>query len=44
MNIESQIKNLEKEISGTISFNEDLSRFSWFNQGGPAKVILGQKI
>ena len=43
MNIESQIKNLEKEISGTISFNEDLSRFSWFNLGGPAKVIFRPK-
>jgi len=43
MNIESQIKNLEKEISGTISFNEDLSKFSWFNLGGPAKVIFRPK-
>ena len=38
-----QVKNIEKKISGKISFNEKLSKFSWFNLGGPAKVLFRPK-
>jgi len=35
----SQIKEIKKKISGKIFFNENLSKYSWFNVGGPAKVL-----
>ena len=40
MNLVSQIKEIEKKISGQILFDESLSKHSWFNLGGPAKIIL----
>ena len=40
MNLISQIKEIEKKISGKILFDENLSKYSWFNLGGPAKVIF----
>jgi len=40
MNLISQIKEINKKISGQILFNEKLSTFSWFNMGGPAKVVF----
>ena len=40
MNIISQINQIKKEIKGEISFGESLSKHSWFNLGGPAKVIF----
>ena len=43
MKLISQIKEIEKQISGTILFNESLSKYSWFNIGGPAKVIFKPK-
>jgi len=43
MNLISQIKKIEKEISGKILFDESLSKHSWFNLGGPAKVIFKPK-
>ena len=43
MNLIKQIKKIENEISGKILFNENLSRYSWFNLGGPAKVIFKPK-
>ena len=35
-----EIENLKKKILGKILFNADLSKFSWFNLGGPAKVLF----
>ena len=43
MEIISQIENLKNKISGKISFNESLSKLSWFNLGGPAKVLFRPK-
>ena len=40
MKLISQIKEIENKIFGKISFNESLSKFSWFNLGGPAKVLF----
>ena len=40
MNIISQVEELKKKISGKIQFHESLSKYSWFNLGGPAKVIF----
>jgi len=43
MNLISQIKEIEKKISSKILFNESLSKYSWFNIGGPAKIIFKPK-
>jgi len=43
MKLISQIKEIEKKISGQILFDENLSKYSWFNLGGPAKVIFRPK-
>ena len=43
MNLISQIKEIEKKISSKILFNESLSKYSWFNLGGPAKIIFKPK-
>jgi len=43
MNLISQIEEIKKKISGEILFNENLSKYSWFNLGGPAKVIFKPK-
>ena len=43
MNLISEIKKIEKEISGKILFDESLSKHSWFNLGGPAKIIFKPK-
>ena len=41
MNIISQIKKeVENKVSGKITFEENLSKYSWFNSGGPAKVVF----
>ena len=40
MNSISRIKEIKDKISGQILFNESLSKYSWFNLGGPAKVIF----
>ena len=40
MNLISQIKEIKKKISGQILFDESLSKHSWFNLGGAAKVIF----
>ncbi|HIF62260.1 MAG TPA: UDP-N-acetylmuramate dehydrogenase [Candidatus Pelagibacter sp.] len=37
------IKKIKSKILGRISFNESLSKFSWFNLGGPAKVLFRPK-
>jgi len=43
MTLISQILEIKKKISGQILFNESLSKYSWFNLGGPAKVIFKPK-
>ena len=43
MNLISQMKEIKKKISGQILFDESLSKHSWFNLGGPAKVIFKPK-
>ena len=43
MNLISQIEEIKNKISGKIYFNESLSKYSWFNLGGPAKVIFKPK-
>ena len=40
MDLIAQIKKIESKISGKILFDENLSKYSWFNLGGPAKVIF----
>ena len=40
MNLISQIKEIKKKISGKILFDEKLSKYSWFNTGGLAKVVF----
>ena len=43
MNLVSQIEEIKNKISGKIYFDESLSKYSWFNLGGPAKVIFKPK-
>jgi len=43
MNLISQIKEIKKKISGQILFDENLSKYSWFNLGGAAKVVFKPK-
>ncbi len=43
MNLISRIKEIKKNFSGQILFNENLSKYSWFNLGGPAKIIFKPK-
>ena len=43
MTLMLQIENLKNKISGKISFNENLSKLSWFNLGGAAKVLFRPK-
>ena len=40
MTIIEQINEIKKKISGKLLLNEDLSKYSWFNLGVPAKVIF----
>jgi UDP-N-acetylmuramate dehydrogenase len=43
MNLDSQIKEIKKNFSSQILFDENLSKYSWFNLGGPAKIIFKPK-
>jgi UDP-N-acetylmuramate dehydrogenase len=43
MNIISEINEIKNKISGKLLFNESLSKYSWFNLGGPAKIIFKPK-
>ena len=43
MNLISQIKEMKKKISSQILFDENLSKYSWFNLGGPAKIVFKPK-
>ena len=38
-----KIKSILNKIEGKISFNESLSKLSWFNLGGPAKILFRPK-
>ena len=40
MNLIKEIESLKDKISGKISFNVKLDKFSWFNLGGPAKILF----
>ena len=40
MNIETHIKKIKNKIKGQVLFNENLSKLSWFNLGGEAKVLF----
>ena len=43
MKLISEMRGIKNKISGQILFNENLSKYSWFNTGGPAKVIFKPK-
>lgn len=43
MNLVSEIKEIKKDFSSKILFDEKLSKYSWFNLGGPAKIIFKPK-
>ena len=43
MKLINQIKNISSKLNGKISFNEKLSKFSWFNIGGPGEVLFRPK-
>ena len=43
MNLISNLKEIKKKFPGKILFGQDLSNYSWFNIGGPAKVIFKPK-
>tara|TARA_Y100000590_G_scaffold464354_1_gene633582 strand:+ start:529 stop:1440 length:912 start_codon:yes stop_codon:yes gene_type:complete len=43
MNLISNLKEIKKKISGKILFEECLSKYSWFNIGGPAKAVFKPK-
>ena len=43
MSFRLEIENIKSKITGKISFNENLSKLSWFNLGGPAKVLFRPK-
>jgi len=43
MNLISQIKEIKKNFTGQILFDENLSKYSWFNLGGPAEIIFKPK-
>ena len=43
MKLNVKKEELEKLFSGEIKFDENLSKYSWFNLGGPAQVIFKPK-
>ena len=40
MNYKEETENIKKQISKKILFNKNLSKLSWFNLGGPAKMLF----
>ena len=40
MNLEKIIENIENKIYGKLLFNADLSKLSWFNLGGTARLLF----
>ena len=43
MNLILQAKKIKKNFSSQILFDENLSKYSWFNMGGPAIIIFKPK-
>ena len=43
MNLSLQLKEIKKNLSGQVIFEENLSKYSWFNLGGPAKIVFKPK-
>ena len=43
MKLNSLIKNIKSKFSDQVFFDENLSKYSWFNLGGPAKIIFKPK-
>ena len=43
MKLVSLIKEMKNKFSGQVLFDQSLSKYSWFNLGGPAKVIFRPK-
>ena len=43
MNLVSEINKIKKNFTSKILFDEKLSKYSWFNIGGPAKIIFKPK-
>ena len=43
MNLLKKIETLKRNFPGSVLLNEDLSKLSWFNLGGPATVIFKPK-
>ena len=43
MNLISEIKELKNNLSSQILFDENLSKYSWFNLGGSAKIVFKPK-
>ena len=43
MNLIDQLNEIKSKISGQILLNTSLSKYSWFNLGGPAKIIFKPK-
>ena len=43
MKLISLIKEIKNKFSGQVLFDQSLSKYSWFNLGGPAKVIFKPK-
>ena len=39
MNLLEKVQKVKKHIKGKITFNESLSKFSWFNIGGEAQIL-----
>ena len=43
MNLHEKIQEIRNKITGKILFDENLSKYSWFNLGGPARVVFKPK-
>ena len=43
MNLNEKIQEIRNKIAGKILFDESLSKYSWFNLGGPARVVFKPK-
>ena len=43
MKLDSLIKEMKNKFSGQVLFDQSLSKYSWFNLGGPARVIFRPK-
>ena len=42
MNLDNSL--LQKKFGKNLIFKENLSKYSWFNLGGPADIFFAQKI